>query len=79
MKTDSPLPDNPRFTTPYPYEGRLDVCPWCHVRPSIFASPLERWRVECVNPKCPVQPMSFSFDAVEKSVVSWNYLIKSRR
>ena len=67
------------FEQPHPYDGRLDVCPWCHRRPSVLVTPPNRRRVECINERCPVQPMSYSFDLESEAVASWNYLIKGRR
>lgn len=74
---DTPIPfDDDHAIT---YQGRLDACPWCHVRPSVLVTPPHRRRVECVNPRCPVNPMSCSFDTPEEAADSWNYLPKGTR
>lgn len=72
------MADDPAFTTPHPYSGRLDVCPWCRTRPSVLVTPPNRRRIECVNEKCKVQPMSYSFDTVAEAAGSWNYLVIGR-
>ena len=74
MATDKDL-----YVTPFPYEGRLDVCPWCKKRPSVYSSPLNKWRVECMQEGCPMHPMSYSYGTVEEAVGKWNYLIKGKR
>lgn len=64
-----------KYVTPYAYEGRLDVCPWCKKSPVVLASPMDRWRVECVEDKCPINPMSFSYENKQDAVDHWNYLL----
>ena len=64
---------------PHPYQGRLDVCPWCRTRPSLLPTPPDRWRIECVHERCPLNPMSYSFATPGEAAESWNYLIKGPR
>ena len=71
----------PTFDTdqPRPYQGRLDVCPWCRTRPSLLPTPPDRWRIECINQQCKNNPMSYSFATPGEAADSWNYLIKGTR
>jgi len=64
---------------PHPYQGRLDVCPWCRTRPSLLPTPPDRWRIECIHERCPLNPMSYSFNTPAEAAESWNYLIKGPR
>ena len=64
---------------PHPYQGRLDVCPWCRTRPSLLPTPPDRWRIECINAQCKNNPMSYSFSTPAEAAESWNYLIKGTR
>ena len=64
---------------PHPYQGRLDVCPWCRTRPSLLPTPPDRWRIECIHESCPLNPMSYSFATPAEAAESWNYLIKGPR
>lgn len=48
-------------------------------RPSVYSSPLNKWRVECMQEGCPIHPMSYSYETVEEAVGKWNYLIKGKR
>ena len=63
----------------HPYQGRLDVCPWCRTRPSLLPTPPDRWRIECIHERCPLNPMSYSFASPAAAAESWNYLIKGTR
>ena len=64
---------------PHPYQGRLDVWPWCRTRPSLLPTPPDRWRIECIHERCPLNPMSYSFATPAAAAESWNYLIKGLR
>lgn len=70
---------NEAYITPHPYEGRLDVCPWCHRRPAVLPTPPDKWRVECLHEGCPMQPCGWGKATVAEAVDAWNYLIKNRR
>lgn len=67
------------YEQPHPYSGRLDVCPWCHRRPSVLPTAQDRWRVECLHEGCPMSPCSWGKETVAEAVAAWNYLIKDRR
>lgn len=71
--------DRGPYDQPHPYGGRLDVCPWCHRRPSVLPTAQDRWRVECQHDGCPMQPCSWGKATVAEAVDAWNYLIKDRR
>ena len=71
--------DRGPYDQPHPYGGRLDVCPWCHRRPSVLPTAQDRGRVECLHDGCPMQPCSWGKATVAEAVAAWNYLIKDRR
>ena len=46
-------------------------CPWCKQWPVVETHDTSRWWVQCVDPDCPVQPVTTACETQEKAIKLW--------